>query len=878
MVGAEEALVEPQMMLNQRPRLVRAARSRRLQTALCCSLIALVAALSPSQATAQPATTNAEGEDTVQLSRFSEPVDLRVLIDYISQSLGVNILIDPGLSGQSVAISGAMEIPKSKLFQFLQLILEPNGFVVTFEPELDTYNIRAGGDVPLNLQGDLATTIIIPTPMVTPTALQGAIDSAIGESQTSRVSYLDELGVIISTGSPRSNNQLKLIVQQLLDKLSEQTLHVFTLENIAASEVRDRLISLVGGGGGSAPQRPGGAAANNAAGASSSGAMSNLQSRITIPRWGNQLIYTGTAQEAEQFAQYLAIVDVPNTLIIERYTAGAMVNQITSIGSDIGLGPVSGGGASPTTGGAFQAGRSTLGAGASESAGGSRFVVEDPEAGIFLYYGTPAQHAMVEDLIEKYAGQVTPDLVVVEFYKLKHATAPDVADLLGGLLDIQTSGTESESPFLPSAVGNQRNINRLSSQTPGATEAEDAALAEQQAAANEAGVATLGDTEGVGITADEPNNQLIVRATLKQQADIARIIDSLDQRRPQVYIEAKIISVSASDDFSITVDTALTDPSTDVPTFTNFGLAEYGSTAVDTGLQGITSALIKNNYIPIIVNAIANESDGRTESNPHIIINDNEEAELSSTTNQSFTQTTQTAGNPSTTSVGGSTSAGTTLSVRPQISAGGYIKLEYSIELSTFVPGTRSANLPSDTQTNNFQSQVNVPSGSTVVVGGFVQKTDSISISKVPIIGDIPILGLLFQDRFESEESRMIYVFITPKILRDPTFQDLRLLTSGPKSIVGLDEDLPDLEPEFIPILASNFASSQVSAVADFTPAPSADAPADSEDETASAMPAIIPSFQPTITPVEQPDERREETNERAGSVHAITSQRGSPL
>ena len=235
MVGAKEALVEPRTMKTQRPTMVRAARSRVAQAALLCSLIALTAALAPTPATAQEPTqqpngaVNAAGPDTVELSRFSEPVDLRVLIDYISTSLGVNILIDPGLSGQSVAISGDMVIPKSKLFQFLQLILEPNGFVVTYEPELDTYNIRAGVDVPLNLKGELATTIIIATPMITPSALQGAIDSAIGTTQTARVSYIDELGVIISTGSPRANDQLRLVVEQILDKLGAQTLNFFTL-------------------------------------------------------------------------------------------------------------------------------------------------------------------------------------------------------------------------------------------------------------------------------------------------------------------------------------------------------------------------------------------------------------------------------------------------------------------------------------------------------------------------------------------------------------------------------------------------------------------------------------------------------------------------
>ncbi|MCB9838623.1 MAG: hypothetical protein H6813_04725 [Phycisphaeraceae bacterium] len=875
-------------MTNQRPAVVRAARSRWLRISLPCACIAAIAAISPTPATAQPEDIEISRPDetSVELSRFSEPVDLRVLIDYISQALSVNILIDPGLTGQSVAISGPMVIPKSKLFQFLQLILEPNGFVVTYEPELDTYNIRAGAEVPFNLEGQLATTIIIPTPMITPSALQGAIDSAIGTAQTARISYIDELGIILSTGSPRANSQLRLVVSQILDNLAEQTLHPFPLENIAASEVRDRLLSILGGASSTRSNRaPAGGAATNAnaaAAGGAGGALSNLESRLIIPSWGNQIIYRGTEQEARKFAEYLAIVDVPSTLVIERYAAGSMVSVITQIGSTQGLGPVNGG-ASQTTGAAFNAGRAAAtGAASTSAAGGSRFVIEDAEEGIFLYYGTPSQHKQVEALIDKYAGQVTPDLVVVEFYKLKHATAPEVADLLSSLLEISTSGTQSDSPFLPPALGSQRGISRLSSQTPGVTQNDEAALAEQRAAAEEAGTATLGSTEGVSITTDEPNNQLIVRATLKQQADIARIIENLDQRRPQVYIEAKIISVSASDDFAITVDTALTSPSSDVPTFTNFGLVTYGDNAVPTGLSGITSALIRNDYIPIIVNAIANNSDGRTESNPHILVNDNEEAQLQSTTNQAFAQTTQTAGNPTTTSVGGSASAGTTLTVQPQISAGGYIKLNYSIELSTFVPGTRSANLPSDTQTNTFDSQVNVPSGSTVVVGGFVQKDTSTSISKVPILGDIPLIGLLFQDRFESEEARIIYVFITPKILRDPTFQDLRLLTTGPRQDVELDIDLPELEPQFITILASDFATPRASIFPPLTPTLTPTVAVKQRDpgpQDAMALSAISPSLERTPDPVRAPDDDPQPADhQRHDRVHAITSQRGSPL
>ncbi len=880
-------------MTMQEPKVVGAARTRRLLTVLSITALTLVGAMTPVPSWAQqpvvnaPPPANATGEETVKLSRFAEPVDLRVLIDYISDSLNVNILIDPSLSGQSVAISGDMEIPKSKLFQFLQLILEPTGFVVTHEPDLDTYNIRAGGNVPLKLQGELATTVLIPTPMVSPSALKPAVDAALGEVGASRVSYIDELGVILSTGSPRANRQLHLIVDQLLDNLKLQTLNMFPLEHIAAEEARDRLLSITGGGSqqGGRGGRPASGAAATGGTTSAGGAFSNLEQRLIIPQWGNQLIYKGTPGEAEEFALYLAIVDVPNTLEVRRYAAGEMVSTVTAIGSSQGLGPVVGSGGSASTGQAFNAGRAaSAGAASSNESAGSRFVVENAESGIFLYYGTLSQHLAVDALIKKFAGQVTPDLIVVEFYKLKHATAPEVADVLSGLLDITNTSANSDSPFLPGAVGNQRGINRLSNQTQGVTEGDEATRAAQQAAADESGAATLGDTEGIGITADEPNNQLIVRASLKQQADIQRIINRLDQRRPMVYIEAHIISVSANEDFTITVDTALTDPDLDVPVFTNFGLAEYGTTTVNTALQGITAALVKSNYIPIIINAIANDSDGRTESNPHILINDNEEADLSSTTNQAFSQTTQSSGNPVQTSVGGNVSAGTTLTVRPQISAGGYIKLEYTIELSTFVPGTRSANLPSDTQTNTFTSQVNVPSGSTVVVGGFIQKSESVAVSKIPFIGDIPLIGLLFQDRTETEQSRMIYVFITPKILRDPTFQDLRLLTAGPRQGVELDEDLPPLEPQMIPIFFSSAASARVTPQLQPIPAPTQTTmpepePEQPTDSTASVLPAIIPSFRPAPSRVNKPEPKPvRESDEDTELTHAITSQRGAPL
>ncbi len=760
----------------------------------------------PPDGAALPAGEAAEG--MIEFSRFSEPVDLRVLIDYVSEQLGVNILIDPGLAGQSVAFSGPMQVRKEQLFELLQLVLAPSGFVVTFEEDLKAYLIRPTLNVPFNMGGEIPTTVIIPTPLVRPSAIQAAVEAALGEEKAAlRLTYIVELGVILSTGSPRVNQNLRVVVEQLMEEYRAQRLHRFDLTHIAATEARDRILELVGqrnAGQPGAVQRPGAAGgAAGGGGTSVGGAFSDLASNLLLDRQGNALIYHGTAEAAEEFRQYLAMVDQPSRLVVRRYSAGSMARQITAYGSRLGLGAVTGAGGTGTVGGP--------GAQAGGVEAGSGFVMEDDEAGTFTYYGTEAQHQEVARLVDQFAGQTRPDAIVVQFYKLRHATAEAVAEVVQSVLDSASTSTAGgeRSPFLPTPAERGRtpsNITRMSDFTP--PEGEVTTTAGQAAAAAGApetgGAPTLTDTANISVIADVPNNQIIVKATVRQQSEIRAIIERIDQRRPQVFIQVRIVSVSRDEQFSLTVETALTSPNSDVPVFTKFGLTDYGSPDLpDPSLAGITAAIIRNDYLPIFLNALQTDTDLRTEATPYLLVNDNETGSLNSTREQSFSQTNQSAGSVATTSVGGSVSAGTVLTITPQISEGGYIKLEYEVELSSFIPGTRSSTLPSDRQTNNFTSLVSVPSGSTVVVGGFTQQDVSNQSQGVPFIKDLPLIGWLFQQQGKMDATRTIYVFITPQIVRDPTFSDLRLLTRGPMEAVGVKPTDPMLEPANMPILLS---------------------------------------------------------------------------
>lgn len=234
---------------------------------------------------------------------------------------------------------------------------------------------------------------------------------------------------------------------------------------------------------------------------------------------------------------------------------------------------------------------------------------------------------------------------------------------------------------------------------------------------------------------------------------------------------------------------------------TNFGLGTFAAGGSVTGaknvpaLGGLTAALIRSDYIPIIINALQTEADGRILSSPQLLVDDNEEAEIVSVDQEPTTTVNRGNNQNDIITAGDYVEAGTKLKVKPQISSGGYLRLKYETELSSFT-GTGSNGIPPPRQQNNIRSDsVTVPSDFTVVVGGFTLDNRRKTVVKVPLLGDIPLVGLLFQDRNTTDRKTSLYIFLTPRVLRDPNFTDLKLLTQGPHTRSQLPADVPTLAP-----------------------------------------------------------------------------------
>jgi len=761
----------------------------------------------------------AENAEMIAFGQFAEPISIAALIDFVAEQMNIIILQTDAtaLANATVEFSAPIDVPRSELLSLLETLLTPKGFALVRSPE-GIYMVIPSGEAQMDFADDpldpFSPTRIIRTPLISPSSLKPAIDSAVGggagaagATGGARIVYLDQLGVIISTASPRTNKAITEVVNRIIDEIRNQELQRIELNHIAAAEAKARVLELTGQSQQAVPGGAAAAAAQSAAGGRTGG-LGNLDERLLIDRPTNALIYRGSEEEADLVRRYVAMVDTPSRLVVRRYYAGPTAQEITQVGSRKGLGPIVQASATPTAGAAARP--------TEQGSFGSGFVLSSLDSESFTYYGTDAQHEQVQDLVDEFAAQAREETFVVEFYRLRNVSAEETAELLSSLMEIDTVQTRTaDSPFLPPSIRSdgvtEQGIDRFGASpfdpSTGATVTGPGQPPQRGGAdAGAAGTeteSTLTPTEGVAVIADVPNNQLIIRAPRRQQREFSRIIDKLDQRRAQVYIEVQIVSVSASKDFEFSVDTALTSPDSDVPIFSNFGLVPYGSTLpIPSSLSGFTAAVIRNDYTPVVINALTTVGDGRLVSAPKMLVNDNEEAELESVREEPFASTSQVAGAPSITSTGGTLSAGTTLRVRPTISERGMLRLEYDINLSAF--GERpSPDLPPTRLSDNFTSIVTVPADSTIVVGGLTFDSKDKSIERVPLLGQIPLIGLAFQSQSRMKSSRTVYVFITPRILRDESFADLRLLTRGTMEDVNVARDTPELLPAIMPVRAS---------------------------------------------------------------------------
>ena len=428
-------------------------------------------------------------------------------------------------------------------------------------------------------------------------------------------------------------------------------------------------------------------------------------------------------------------------------------------------------------------------------------IIADNRTNRILIKGDPDSRKRLRHTIEMLDVPSADRLGGLKVFRLKYASAKNLAEILQGLVTGQSVSSSSGS----NNANKSSSINNLTSNSQGQTGNSSSGVNPSinlnsgfNNSQNNAGITSF-NGNGVSIIADGTQNALVVKADPQLMREIEAAIQQLDIRRQQVLIEAAIIEVSGNDADQLGIQWALGDLSSGVGlmSFSNVGasLASIAAGYASAGASGAAAAIAgdasKGNGATFgmgsfensrkaygaLIQALKTNTKSNFLSTPSIVTMDNEEAYIVVGQNVPFVTgsvSTGTSGtvNPYTTVE--RKDVGVTLKVVPHIGENGTVRLEVEQEVSDVQNNKGQA---TDLVTNKraIKTAVLAEHGQTVVLGGLIADNTALSRQGVPGLSDIPYLGRLFRADSRSNEKRNLLVFIHPTIVGDA--DDVRRLS-----------------------------------------------------------------------------------------------------
>ncbi len=293
--------------------------------------------------------------------------------------------------------------------------------------------------------------------------------------------------------------------------------------------------------------------------------------------------------------------------------------------------------------------------------------------------------------------------------------------------------------------------------------------------------------EQIVIVPDKNTFSLIVYASRKNQEWIRKLIETLDRRRPQVLIDVTLAEIRKADEFNYDLNLI-----TSVPDLVETGgqtkqfYADPDTTVVDKLLQtgrshfldfevdsGTGTGFYADEHINALLRAVQTKNYGRVLAKPKVLVNDNEKgtiktADTTYVVTKSSIPVTSGAAGPQNTLIETAVKyeaydAGITLEITPHISDK-VLRLEIKLNRSDFTGIT--VEKPPDETSSDISTIVTVPDRSTIILGGMLRLNQTKSGSKVPILGDLPLVGGLFRSISNSDIQSKLYIFVRAEVIR----------------------------------------------------------------------------------------------------------------
>ena len=444
-------------------------------------------------------------------------------------------------------------------------------------------------------------------------------------------------------------------------------------------------------------------------------------------------------------------------------------------------------------------------------------VAIDAQSNVLLVRGSPEMTERVKSLVADLdqPGRQLPSLVpVTRVYRLRFANAATLVEVLRGVI----GGNAGATSPVPASVAEPP------------PPVQDAGIADGFGAADTGTVVnqlnfepppvTSLAAEDITIQPASDINAVVIRARAEVQSDLGALVAQLDQRRPQVLIEAAIAEISGDIAEQLGVQLGFGNAAPDggfaATSFSNAGpslgsiLNLLGVPAGNVLSSGVTIGLSEKDKYGILVQALSQSTKANLLSTPSITTLDNQAASILVGQNVPFRTGSFSAdgtGNDPFTTIERQ-DIGINLNVTPRVSQGDVVQLDVSQEVSSIsnavVPGA------ADIITNRrlIQTSVLADNGGTIVLGGLITDDRQSSKNGIPILGDLPVVGRLFSANSENGTKRVLFVFLRPTILRTRTdlgavsanrFQRLRSIearSGGPVNLLAEPKPLRRLPVE----------------------------------------------------------------------------------
>ncbi len=420
------------------------------------------------------------------------------------------------------------------------------------------------------------------------------------------------------------------------------------------------------------------------------------------------------------------------------------------------------GSTSATNSGAAEGGEGSVGA-------ESKFidkVIDDERTNSLIVLANEIGHQAVKQLVADLDVDVDPSSrATIHVVYLEHAKAEEVAQVLAELSQEQSSGRGRRgaptSPTTPTRPGPVAAVD----------EAESSAIAAFDS--------------GMRVAADEATNSLVIIASQEDFRIVDSVLRQLDVERKQVFVDAVVLELSSDDSLDLGLAAHIpTNPSSDSIGFLggqlnsqSLGLTQDLLSGLAVGVFGpsVDVPLADGTVLPVpafgvVLNALKTSSSVNILSNPNLMALDNEEAKIVVGRKIPFPTTAglNNLGQPVVSFQ--REDVAITLEFTPRVNSLNYVTFELKLEVSEVEEDDQGLNIQQSgpiTSKRELETTVLVKDNETVVLGGLVGETNTKVETKIPILGDLPLIGALFRGSRDSERKTNLMIFLTPHIIDD---------------------------------------------------------------------------------------------------------------